>query len=470
MKTIVINERDNVSVVTEGGLAGHKIAIKNISAGEDIIKYGYPIGTASCDIKAGEHVHTHNIKTKLSGKLEYTYEPTPSKVKPDNKAAFYGYRRKNGKVGIRNEIWIINTVGCVNKTAERIATVCAGKYSDKCDGVYYFPHPYGCSQLGGDMEATQKVLKGLVNHPNAAGVLVLGLGCENNNIDVFKKVLGDWDSERVKFLVSQECSDEIEAGVALVGELAEYAAGFEREECDLSELTVGLKCGGSDGFSGITANPLIGRASDFLIAHGASTVLTEVPEMFGAETILMNRCVSSEVFDKTVKLINGFKDYFTSHGQPVYENPSPGNKAGGITTLEDKSLGCTQKSGDADVVDVLGIGDEVKCRGLNLLYGPGNDIVAVTNLTASGCQLILFSTGRGTPLGAPVPTVKIASNTALTEKKPGWIDFNAGRILDGEEISNEFFDYIISVANGEKTKNEQSGYREIAIFKDGVTL
>ena len=310
----------------------------------------------------------------------------------------------------------------------------------------------------------------MVNHPNAAGVLVLGLGCENNNIPVFKEVLGEIDERRVRFMSTQDYDDEIEQGLALVGELVEYAKTFKREECPASELVVGLKCGGSDGFSGLTANPLIGRASDALISMGASTILTEVPEMFGAETILMNRCVNEEVFDKTVHLINDFKDYFTRHGQVVYENPSPGNKKGGITTLEDKSLGCVQKSGSANVADVIGIGESVKNKGLNLLTGPGNDIVAVTNLTASGCNMILFSTGRGTPVGAPVPTVKVATNTPLALRKPHWIDFNAGPIIDGADLTEEFVDYILSVASGERTNNEKHGYREISIFKDGVTL
>ncbi len=470
MKQIKINERDNVAVMLEGELAGHKVALCDIKSGEDIIKYGCSIGHAVADIKKGEHVHTHNVKTNLSGALSYTYTPKhhPLKVQPER--TFMGYKRKDGSVGIRNEIWIINTVGCVNKTAELLAKKANSLYCDKCDGIYTFSHPFGCSQLGDDQALTQAVLKGLVNHPNAAGVLVLGLGCENNNIPVFKEVLGEVDEQRVKFMNAQDYEDEIEKGLELIGELAEYASSLGRSECPLSSLVVGLKCGGSDGFSGLTANPLIGRVSDRLIASGASTVLTEVPEMFGAETILMNRCRDEETFNKTVNLINDFKDYFLRHGQVVYENPSPGNKKGGITTLEDKSLGCVQKSGDAEVVDVIEIGEQVKRRGLNLLTGPGNDIVAVTNLAASGCHMILFSTGRGTPVGAPVPTVKISTNSALAAKKPHWIDFNAGPILDGEELTDALFEYIISVAEGELTDNEKNGYREISIFKDGVTL
>lgn len=469
MKQIKINEKDNVAVMLEGDLSGHKIALFDIKKGENVIKYGYPIGHATADIKTGEHIHTHNLKTNLSGTLEYTYEPELSNT-ANKKRTFMGYIREDGSVGIRNEIWIINTVGCVNKTSEIIAREAMEKYGMECDGIYNFPHPFGCSQLGDDQKTTQAVLKGLINHPNAVGVLVLGLGCENNNISVFREVLGEVNEKRVKFLNAQDNGDEISAALDLIGELVEYAKTFKRSECDLSELVVGLKCGGSDGFSGLTANPLIGRFSDRLISFGGSTVLTEVPEMFGAETILMNRCRDEETFDKTVNLINDFKNYFTSHNQVVYENPSPGNKKGGITTLEDKSLGCVQKSGNANVSDVIPIGGSIEKKGLNLLTGPGNDIVAVTNLTASGCHLILFSTGRGTPVGAPVPTVKISTNTDLAYKKPHWIDFDAGLILDGKDLTDELTDYVIRVAEGTKTNNERYGYREISIFKDGVIL
>lgn len=470
IKQIKINEKDNVAVMLEGELRGHKIALRDIKEGENIIKYGYPIGHALEDIKAGEHVHTHNIKTNLSGTLEYTYTPKLNPQKEVKSRTFMGYVREDGSVGIRNEIWIVNTVGCVNKTSEIIAREAMRAYGDKCDGIFNFVHPFGCSQLGDDQKTTQAILKGMVNHPNAAGVLVLGLGCENNNIPVFKEVLGEVNENRVKFLIAQEHDDEIDAAMKLIGELVDYANTFKRQECDMSKLVVGLKCGGSDGFSGLTANPLIGRFSDKLTAMGGSTILTEVPEMFGAETILMERCEDEETFNKTVSLINNFKDYFTSHNQVVYENPSPGNKKGGITTLEDKSLGCVQKSGSADVKDVIAIGEHVKKQGLNLLTGPGNDIVAVTNLTASGCNLILFSTGRGTPVGAPVPTVKISTNSDLYNRKPHWIDFNAGVILDGGDYSDELMDYVIEVAGGKQTNNEKNGYREISIFKDGVTL
>lgn len=467
MKQIRINGRDNVAVMLEGELAGHKIALKDISAGENIIKYGYPIGHAVTDIKAGEHVHTHNTATNLSGTEQYSYKPVNAAVKKHGGFKFGGFARKDGSVGIRNEIWIINTVGCVNKTSELLARKASEKYGG---GVYNFVHPFGCSQLGDDYKTTQKILKGLVNNPNAAGVLVLGLGCENNNIPAFKSVLGEYDGDRVKFMSAQDYDDEIGEGLRLIEQLENYANTFKRTECDSSELVVGLKCGGSDGFSGLTANPLIGRVSDMLIGSGGSTVLTEVPEMFGAETILMDRCADKETFDKTVGLINGFKNYFISHGQEVYENPSPGNKKGGITTLEDKSLGCVQKSGSAPVADVLETGGSVKKRGLNLLTGPGNDIVAVTNLAAAGCHMILFSTGRGTPVGAPVPTVKISTNSGLYERKPHWIDFNAGGILNGEELDDSLFEYIRRVAGGEETNNEKHGYREISVFKDGVVL
>lgn len=456
---MLISPLDNVDINLEDG---HKYALRDIAEGENIIKYGNPIGHAICDIKKGEHVHTHNIKTNLAGNLEYTYEPVFYDIPEEDKnRTFMGYVRENGDVGIRNEIWIVNTVGCVNKVAEEIA---------KATGARCFPHPFGCSQLGDDQLTTQKVLAGMVNHPNAAGVLVLGLGCENNNIDVFKEVLGEYNPNRVKFLVCQEYEDEVEEGIKVVRELQAYADTFKRTEVPVSKLRIGLKCGGSDGYSGITGNPLVGRLSDKVIAMGGSCVLTEVPEMFGAEHLLMQRCENEEVFNKTVALINNFKDYYTRHNQVIYENPSPGNKKGGITTLEEKSLGCIQKGGLSKVVDVLDYGDRLTKCGLSLLNGPGNDIVAITNLMAAGVHMVLFTTGRGTPVGSAVPTVKIATNHNLAVKKANWIDFDASPTLDGNPLTDELFEYIIKVANGEETKNEIHGYREISIFKEGVTL
>lgn len=458
MSLIKIQSSDNVAVDTE---TGHKVALKAISCGDNVIKYGYPIGRASQDISIGEAVHTHNLKTALRLREEYVYSPSGEAEEPLEPAKISAYVRENGDIGTRNEIWIIPTVGCVNGVCKRLAELSGG---------VALTHPYGCSQLGGDHLTTQRIISGLVNHPNAGGVLVVGLGCENNNLTEFKKILGEVNPQRVKFLNCQDFDDEISEGMRLLAELKDYADGFKRSEVPISRLRVGLKCGGSDGYSGITANPLIGRFCDRLTRMGGAAVLTEVPEMFGAETILMNRCADRETFEKTVNLINNFKDYFTAHGQTVYENPSPGNRAGGITTLEEKSLGCVQKGGRATVTDVLDFGEKVKKSGLSLLNGPGNDIVAVTNLAASGCHMILFSTGRGTPLGGPVPTVKIATNSAIFRKKQGWLDFNAGGIIDGENLDDSFFNYIINVANGEPTKSEINGFREIAIFKDGVTL
>ncbi len=456
---MLINKLDNVEVNISNG---HKYAIRDIAKGENVIKYGQPIGHATANIKCGEHVHSHNLKTNLSGKSDYDYEPFEwgGQIQKSD-LTFMGYERENGDVGIRNDIWIVNTVGCVNKTAEKLANL---------TGAKHFPHPFGCSQLGDDQEITRKILKGMVNHPNAGGILVLGLGCENTNIGVFKEVLGSWDDNRVKFLNTQDVEDEIAEGVRLIDELKTYASHFERKPVNISKLKVGLKCGGSDGLSGITANPLVGLFCDRLVSLGGGCVLTEVPEMFGAEHLLMKRAVSRDVFEKTVKMINDFKDYYTRHNQVIYENPSPGNKDGGITTLEEKSLGCIQKGGLSPVVDVLDYGNIVTKNGLSLLNGPGNDIVAVTNLMAAGVHLILFTTGRGTPLGSAVPTVKISTNRALAEKKSSWIDFDASPVLDGIDTTDNLVNFVLNVANGEKTKNEINGYEEISIFKDGVTL
>lgn len=454
---------------------GHKIAVTPMKAGDNVIKYGYPIGHMLKEAEAGDWLHTHNVKTNLTGELTYTYEPKLHPIAPSKKKlTFNGYRRENGKAGIRNDLLIVPTVGCVNGMAELIQRQFKEKHPDlgPFDNITILKHPYGCSQLGEDHSNTREILTDAVTHPNAGGVLVFGLGCENNTIEQFKEKLGPHDDKRVKFLIAQEVDDEVEAGTALLEELLETAKDDKREAIPLSELNVGLKCGGSDGFSGITANPLLGAFSDFLIAQGGSTILTEVPEMFGAELMLMERAENEAVFNDIVHLINDFKHYFTSFGEPVYENPSPGNKAGGITTLEDKSLGCTQKAGSAPVAGVLKYGEKLNKKGLNLLQAPGNDLVAASALASSDCQLVLFTTGRGTPFGSYVPTLKVATNNEIFQQKGHWMDFNAGTLLEQpmEQVLEAFIEKIIAVASGKPTRNEENDVRELAIFKTGVTL
>jgi len=487
-KLIRINPNDNVAVATENiekgycesGVTaiddipfGHKILLKSVKKGENIIKYGCPIGHATVDIKEGSFVHEHNIKTNLSDKPVYQFCGN-NKYKPQkSNVTIKAYKRSNGKIGVRNEIWIIPIVGCVNKTAQALEKIGNSMNFDSCDGVVAFTHPFGCSQMGDDLVNTQKILSALVNHPNAGGVLVLSLGCENNNLSVFKPFLGDVDESRVKFFCVQDVEDELKSGTELLREIYSVIKNDKREDAPIDKLTVGWKCGGSDAFSGITANALCGRVNDKLTSLGASTVLTEVPEMFGAEHLLMARAEDETVFNKTVSMINGFKDYFSSYNQVCYENPSPGNHAGGITTLEEKSLGCIQKGGRSVITDVLQYGTQVEKKGLNLLWGPGNDIVSTTALTAAGAHIILFTTGRGTSLGAPVPTIKISSNTRLFDKKRNWIDFNAGALIEGkmfDELTKDLLNLIINTAGGEKTKNEINGYRDISIFKDGVIM
>lgn len=485
---IIVNPKDSVSVVLNdikkgetcqcGKITltakddmgfGHKIALFDIKEGEDVVKYGSPIGHATKDIEKGQHVHVHNVKTNLAERGEYEFRSTQQYLWNEQDEYFMGYRRKNGNVGIRNEIWIVPTVGCVNKTAERLA-----KEAEKIGiAVLALTHPYGCSQMGEDQTMTQKTLAALAKHPNAGGVLVLSLGCENNNLDVFKPFLGEYDNERIRFMITQEEEDELEGGLALLKALSQLAEKDKREKIPLRELIIGFKCGGSDAFSGITANPLCGRLTDLHTSTGGRAILTEVPEMFGAEDSLLVRCESKEVFQQATDMINEFKNYYVSHNQVVYENPSPGNKAGGITTLEEKSLGCIQKGGQATVTDVLAYAMPVKKAGLSLLTGPGNDMVSCTNLAASGAHIILFTTGRGTPFGTAVPTLKISSNSALAEHKANWIDFNAGIILEGttfEEAAKRLMHLLKETADGNPAKNEENGYREIAIFKDGVTL
>ena len=456
--------------------AGHKLLIKDAPKGTDIIKYGYPIGHTIEDLTEGQWVNENNIKTNLSGSLEYTYSPVDEKLSIENEnLTFKGYMRKNGEVGIRNEIWIVPTVGCVNGIAEKLVEMLKAETGcEGIDAIHAWHHNYGCSQLSGDHENTRKVLRDIVLHPNAGAVLILSLGCENNQPDEFIKLLGDYDKDRIKLLVTQKVEgDELEEGMKILRNLYNVAKQDVRTEVPNSHLRVGLKCGGSDGFSGITANPLVGEFSDWLVAQGGTSILTEVPEMFGAETILMNRCENSQLFEQTVTMINDFKEYFLSHGEPVGENPSPGNKAGGISTLEDKALGCTQKCGRAPVSGVLAYGDRLQVNGLNLLSAPGNDLVAATALASSGCQIVLFTTGRGTPFGTFVPTMKVSTNSLLFQNKPNWIDFNAGELLEGVEMKallRKFIELIIKVASGDLVRNEINGYREISIFKNGVTL
>lgn len=487
-KTIIINPLDNVAValcdLQKGGIyegvtlkeditKGHKFTLRDVKKGENIVKYGNPIACALQDIPQGSHVHTHNVKTNLSENLEYSYNKVAAELKAAKPRKVSVYERANGDVGIRNELWVIPTVGCVNGQAKLIVETFREKYGEKgFDGIFTYTHPYGCSQLGDDHERTKLILQKIVKHPNAGGVLVLGLGCENNQMAQFKEGLGKIDESRIKFLVCQEVEDEIEEGVKLCRKIADIIKGDKRVERDISCLKVGLKCGGSDGLSGITANPLVGMFSDYIVAAGGTTVLSEVPEMFGAEQLLMNRAKDKATFEKVVKLINDFKDYFRKNGQTVYENPSPGNKAGGITTLEDKSLGCTQKSGSGPVEDVVFDDGYVTEKGLNLLNGPGNDMCAVTNIAAAGCHLVLFTTGRGTPFGGLVPTLKIATNSDLAKNKPGWIDFNAGAVLESDFNTQleKLIDLIVDTVNGKPAKNEINNTKEIAIFKTGVTL
>ena len=505
MKYIKINPADNVAValqdlskgeVVEGvTLAtdiprGHKIVLQGLRAGENVIKYGFPIGHVTRDAEAGTLVDHSCIKTNLEGLLEYHYKPALVDIPESaSKRTFMGFRRADGQVGIRNQIWVIPTVGCVNGICEQIVSRfkaelekgvvgdgvkdCSEAPVSSVDAIVCFPHNYGCSQLGDDHENTRKVLSDMVHHPNAGGVLVVSLGCENNQLDAFRELVGPVDESRVKMFVCQKVDDEIQYGVERLREIYAVCSRDKRTEVPVSELHVGLKCGGSDGLSGITANPLLGVFSDWIVAQGGTTVLTEVPEMFGAETILMNRCQDSATFDKTVHLINDFKEYFIKQGMPVYENPSPGNKAGGISTLEEKSLGCTQKCGKSIVRGVLKYAERLSVKGLNLLSAPGNDLVASTALAASGCQIVLFTTGRGTPFGSFVPTMKISTNTPLYQAKPSWIDFNAGVLAQGEsmeEVSARFIEFVLAAASGEPVNNEKHGIREIAIFKQGVTL
>jgi altronate hydrolase len=463
---------DAVLTLAQDVARGHKVAVTALAPGEAVIKYGYPIGHATAAIRPGEHVHAHNLATALDATLDYRYAPAPAAALERAPAAsFLGYRRADGRVATRNEIWVLPTVGCVARTAERIAARAAALVGDAVDGVHAFTHPHGCSQLGQDLGGTRAILAALAAHPNAGGVLIVGLGCEENQVAALIEAIPAAARDRVRALTAQSSADEVAEGVAIVADLAERARA-PRVPCALDELVLGVKCGGSDGLSGLTANPLVGRISDRVVAAGGSVIFTEIPEIFGAEQMLMDRAVDRRVFEDITGLVNGFKRYFLDHGEPVSENPSPGNVAGGITTLEEKSLGAVQKAGRAPVSDVIGYGAAARGRGLTLLEAPGNDAVSSTALAAAGATVILFTTGRGTPLGFPVPTVKIASNSGLAARKPGWIDFDAGAVLTQgfTEATDALLTRLLAIAAGDPTAAERNGEREIAIWKRGVTL
>jgi altronate hydrolase len=473
--TTLPEEYANV-VLTQEIPAGHKLALRDLAKGSDIVKYGFVIGQATADIAVGSHIHSHNLSTKLDGSETYHYhqEPKPL-VNKEDMPSFSGYVRANGKVGIRNELWIINTVGCVNQSAKRITDLCKKQFEGKADEFVSLTHPFGCSQLGDDLSNTRNLLSSLMLNPNAGGVLVIGLGCENNQLSTLMAETKDIDSSRVRYFNSQEVDNEIEVGIELVEELLNEMSSDVRIEVPVSQLTLGMKCGGSDGFSGLTANPVVGRITDMLTQYGGRVVLTETPEMFGAEQVLMDRACDKPTYTKIVDLVQEFKDYFIRNNQPIYENPSPGNKAGGLTTLEEKSLGAIQKGGQAIINEVIGYGKQASTgKGLTLLQAPGNDAVSSTALSAAGANIILFTTGRGTPLGFPVPTVKISSNTDLATRKKHWIDFDSGQILSSDlsidECAEKLFSYLLDVASGKKTNNEINDNREISIWKNGVTL
>jgi altronate hydrolase len=471
----VVTVGDDTVRIREAIPAGHKIALRALAVGDVVHKYGWAIGRITAAVDAGAWIHSHNLKTQLEGTLDYTYEPSRHADAPSAERTWEGYKRADGRVGTRNEVWVINTVGCVNWAAEKIARSANERFASVIDGVHAFAHPYGCSQLGDDLGHTRQLLAGLMRHPNAGGVLVLGLGCENNQMDALLAEAGEIDRSRIRFFNTQDVFDEVQSGVAALNELVERMHADRRETVPASALVLGNKCGGSDGFSGITANPLVGRVADRLTAAGGTVLLTEVPEMFGAERVLMNRAASEPVYRDVVGMVNSFKEYFLRHGQPVYENPSPGNKAGGLTTLEEKSLGAIQKGGSSTVTSVLRYGQQVRVPGLALLEAPGNDGVSSTAMVASGATVLCFTTGRGTPLGFPAPTIKVASNSEIARKKPHWIDFDAGRLLDDptamDRLTDELLDFVLDVASGKHlTNNERNDVREIAIWKEGVTL
>ncbi len=452
---------------------GHKFALRSHAEADVFVRYGEAIGRASAAVAPGKHVHSHNLVTALAGERVYaapasgtaalTAKPLPS---------WRGYARADGRYATRNEVWLLPTVGCVAPLAELAAREASLRHAGRIDAIAGFGHPYGCSQLGDDLAGTRAALAALCDNPNAGGVVLIGLGCESNQLDALIACVPERSRAKLRVLRAQDAGDELAEVLALIDDLVDELAPLRREEAPASALTVGLKCGGSDAFSGLTANPLLGRFSERLAASGGRVILTEIPEIFGAEDALLARAVSPQVFEAAGGLINRFKRHYLDAGLPVSENPSPGNIAGGITTLEEKSLGAVQKAGTVPLVDVIGYGETVSRPGLTLLEAPGNDAVSSTALAAAGAGLILFTTGRGTPLGFPVPTVKVASNSGLAAAKPGWIDFDAGGLLGGEAdaVLEAFSGRLLAIASGEATAAERSGQRVISLWKRGVTL
>ncbi len=459
-------------VLLEDVKQAHKFAIHDMKAGELLHKYGNVIGRLKCDVKKGQWIHSDELGTALDEAPTYHYQKGKVTPKKESQRTWQGYLREDGRAGTRNDLFLIPTVGCVNLQLQTLREKFLELHPEMKGRVQIANHPYGCSQLGGDFENTASLLSGIAHNPNAGGVLVLGLGCENNRLSEFVKRLSDIPEKRLRYFNSQDYEDEIEHGLAMLEELYFNMKDDSRVTLPLSKLTLGLKCGGSDGFSGLTANPLLGLAADEIGACGGQVGLTEVPEMFGAEQDLMNRAKDEATYKKVVALIENFKAYYARNNQPCYENPSPGNKDGGITTLEEKSNGCVLKGGHLEVEDVLDYGERFHSPGLSLLNGPGNDIVASTNLLAAGATIICFTTGRGTPFSSIVPTLKLATNHKLASFKSNWIDFDCQVVFEKgfEEAKEELLDLIVRVASGEKSKGEEHGMAQIALFKTGVTL
>jgi len=459
--------------------AGHKIALVHVAPGEVVRRYGQIIGRAKQPIEPGQHVHTHNLAFE---ELHFDYEfPAGETALPERLASptFMGYPREGGSVGTRNYIAVVAASNCAAHTAEMIAHSFAGEpLPPNVDGVVAFPHGDGCGQvIGPDTLQLQRTLGGVLAHPNVAAAVILGLGCEVNQIEHYLGPNAPRSSRLVGMTLqgSGGTRGALAAARAEIAGLIEQCAAEQRVESPASRIVLGLNCGGSDSFSGITANPALGVCSDMLAAIGATTVLAETTEIFGAEHLLVRRARNRQVAEKLLSFVTGYRQYLNRFAGSFDDNPSPGNKEGGLTNILEKSLGAVAKAGTSPLTDAVDYAERVRTPGFVFMNTPGYDPVSLTGLAAGGCNLIAFTTGRGSAIGFPsVPVLKIATNSNTYRRMQDNMDLNAGAIADGEksvaEVGREIFDILLRVASGEHTRAEQLGHHEFVPWRIGPVM
>jgi altronate hydrolase len=459
---------------------GHKLAIKGIASGEPVYRYGNLIGFATRPIEPGQHVHEHNL-----GYKEVQTEGEAPMLAPERRIlhstrSFLGFQRHDGRVGTRNYIAVVAASNCAAYTSELIAESFADEaLPASVDGIVAFPHGEGCGMsIGPDSEQLQRTLKGVLDHPNVSAALILGLGCEVNQISHYLGKAGDNAPATLQGLTMQETGGTrgaVESARRHLRQFVERAAEEKRSETPASKIVLGLNCGGSDSFSGITANPALGHCSDLIVEQGGTVVLAETTEIFGAEHLLTRRARSPEIAAKLLRTIENYKAYLRQFGGSFNDNPSPGNKEGGLTNILEKSLGAVAKAGTSTLEDVLNFAERIEASGFLFMDTPGYDPVSITGLAAGGVNLIAFTTGRGSAIGFPnIPVVKIASNSNTFRRMRDNMDVNAGRIADGQasipEVGAEIFELLLRVASGERTCAERIGHHEFAPWRIGPVM